>query len=343
MRRYTLLAVLLLCGASFTLTDASAESPGYILLPLRTLGVSDTTEAVFRDLLSGELESGGLSVTAASAVGLRLLEGRDACDAAPCAADALHETGSSHVIYGSLSRLGEKVVVRLHALRAGEESPYFSDLISAITEEDLDAVARRFAAGIVSGRPSADRANVDSVTEEESRIPQRRAARRGIGLRAGFIFPVGDSYAKADRLTALKFAFKYETRDFFIETTPVLGVAWGDGNADWTLLDLFAARIFGVGDIASYAGGGLGVHSVRLERKIPVVYDDPYYGGYSYEDVTSQSETTLSLDAGVGLLALRTYSLEIVVDLRYHYIFSDFKELGGKGAHGIALTFGTSG
>ncbi len=41
-------------------------------------------------------------------------------------------------------------------------------------------------------------------------------------------------------------------------------------------------------------------------------------------------------------MALRTYDLSIIVDSGYHVVFADFDEVGGKGAHGFSLTFGTS-
>lgn len=94
-----------------------------------------------------------------------------------------------------------------------------------------------------------------------------------------------------------------------------------------------------MGDFTPHVGAGLGVHSVHVERM--GTYDS---GGtlYSYPTSRSQSETTLTADIGAGLLALRTYDFVIVVELRYHYVFADFDRLGGDGAHGLAITFGTS-
>lgn len=39
---------------------------------------------------------------------------------------------------------------------------------------------------------------------------------------------------------------------------------------------------------------------------------------------------------------LRTFDYTIVVDVRYHYVFSDFDVVGRRGAHGISISFGTA-
>jgi len=292
----------------------AVSAPQTLVLPLRTIGVSDTTAAVVGDLLQGELEGHGVTVFPANRLAADTPRGESACDDVACAGAAAENYEVSQVVYGSLSRLGYKIILRIRALRAGEAAPYYTDQLTSTTEEDLDAVVRRVADGIAAGRPNAERATVATVTEPETLEPRRRASRTGIGVRAGFIFPVADSYAGLDRLTSARLAFKYETRDYFIDTTPV-------------------------GDFAPYLGAGVGVHSLHLEKPIPAETYPPYY---YYDSSISQQETTLAVDLGFGLLALRTYDLSIVLDVRYHIVVADFDKLGGKGAHGVSIMFGTS-
>lgn len=316
-----------LCGS------ATAQT---LVLPLRTIGVNDTTATVVGDLLAGELESRGMVMLATSRLNDDFRRAGAACDDPECAAAIAANHGASQVVYGSLSRLGDKIIFRIRALRAGETTPFYMDQLTATSIEDLDTVVRRAADGLAAGRSSADRATVDTVTQLETLEPRRRANRRGVGLRAGFLFPVDDSYGGNDRLTSLRLAFKYESRNYFIESTPFLGFSWSGSTVEWTILDLFGARIFGGSDLASYAGVGLGVHSLNVERRVNIVTP------YSYETSSQDSETTLTTDVGVGFIALRTYDLSIIVDLRYHFVFSSFGLAGGRGAHGFALRFGTS-
>lgn len=196
----------ILALSSLSVLSPTAAAAQTLVLPLRTIGVSDTTATVVGDLLAGELESRGIAILPASRQADHP-RGDAACDDAACAADAAANHGASQVVYGSLSRLGDKIILRIRALRTGETTPSYMDQLTSTTEEDLDAVVRRAADGLAS---------------------------------------------------------------------------------------------------------------------------------------SSQAETTLTTDLGVGLMALRTYDLSIIVDLRYHIVWADFDAVGGKGAHGISLTFGTS-
>lgn len=333
-RALAILALFVGCG-----TPVAIGQTGTLVLPFRTVGVSDTTATVTRDLLAGELETRGLVILERGGVSTQP-SGPQGCDEVGCAATLAQERQAAQVVFGSLNRLGDKIIVRAHALRVGEATAYYNDQISALTEEDLDTVMRRIAEGIAAGKANSDQATVESVTREETKKPRRREGRSGLGLRAGFIFPADDSYG-GDRLTSLRLAYKFESRDFLIESTALLGLAWGDDCAEWTPLDVFAARIFGRGDVAGYLGGGLGMRVVHVERDFK---DESCTPGLYYDCMDSRGEnaTALSADVGGGLIAFRTYSYQVVVDLRYHYIFEDYEELGGHGAHGFLLTFGTS-
>jgi hypothetical protein len=329
----TLLAGLLLAGIFVTAGRAQT-----LILPFRTVGVSDTTASVTRDLLAGELETRGVSVLGRDPT---LPSGPRGCDETGCAADLARRRRAAQVVFGTLSRLGGKVIVRVRALRPEDAAPYYADQLTALTEDDLDTVMRRVAESLVAGRANSERATIESVTREEARIPRRREGRSGIGLQAGFLFPDGDSYG-GEHLTSLRLVYKFEARGFLIQSTALLGLAWGHGALEWTPLDVFAARVFGVGDLSAYLGGGLGVRSTRIRRDVPC---EPGCSPPALcEGLCSESEgtTTLSAEVGGGILAFRTYSYEVVVDLRYHYLFAGFDRVGGKGAHGIVLSFGTS-
>jgi TolB-like protein len=318
-------------------TVTAADPSRTLVLPFRTIGVSDTTAAVVADLLRGDLERHGVQVISAASLGAGATTGDSACDDVECATAAAKRAGATQVVYGSMSRLGGKVIVGVRALRTGETKPFYFDQLSANTVDDLDAVVRRIGDTLAAGEVNAGRATIENVTAAETLEPRRRASNAGVSVRAGFLFPFPDSYGGVDRLTSLRLAVKYETTNHFIETTPLLGFAWRGSTLEWTALDVFAARILSTADFAPYLGAGLGVHAVHLEQKTRV-----YSPLGSYDRSASQSETTLTADVGCGLLALRTFDFRLIVDLRYHAVFSGFDRLGGHGAHGIALTFGTS-
>ncbi len=330
------LVVLLLAILAGSLA-APARAATTLVLPLKTLGVSDTTAAVAREILIQELTQRGTKVLLIRTLSQPVPTGAEACADPECARELGDSFPVNQVVYGSLSRLGEKILVQVECLRLADAKPFYSDRLSSLTEEDLDTVMMRVAEGIASGRPNSDRASVDSVTEDETQKPRRRATRSGLGFRGGAMLPVGDSYGGSDGMTSLQLVYKVETNRFMLETTSLLGLAWGDGNAEWTLLDIFAAKVFNNGDLAPFFGGGLGLRAMNVERTYPAGE-----GTYSYEHSRSQSATALSVDIGAGLMLLRTYDTHFVLELRYHHVFEDFEEIGGDGAHGFTLTFGTS-
>jgi hypothetical protein len=334
---------LVVLAALFATTALAAEpAPRTLVLPLRSIGVSDTTVRVSHDLLTGSLQDLGVSVFVVSSGESPLPSGPDACDAPGCAAELGRQYGAGQVVYGSLSKLGTKIIARLSVVRVGETDPYYRDQLAATSEEDLDRVMRRFAEGIAAGKPSSDRASVESVTQQETQTPVRRATRAGFGVRAGFLFPTGNSFGGTDRMTNLRPVFRYEMRDYQIETTTLLGFTWGEGSLDWTMLDLNALRLFGTRDMASYLGLGVGVHTVTVDRPQLVTVDTGYGPPYTYSQSYTQTETAPTLDVIAGVMAMRTYDFTIVLDVRYHHVFDNFDKVGGKGAHGLLISFGTS-
>lgn len=333
MRRYPFLPVLALL-----VTSASWAST--LVAPLQPVGLDEQTALVSTGLLRDGLSARGVQIVAFPPDAVPPSMTADAA-----AISALGQSaGADTVVYGSLSKLGSKIICAIHAHKVGQPASFFNDQLNSMTIEDLDVVMRRFAEAIAAGESRVGAPSIDTITQAETYEPRTHASRRGFGMRAGFLFPAGDSYGNADRLVSIRMPFKYETHDAMIETTMLTGLAWGGENnrkegwaIDWTILDLYGARIYGVKDRATYLGGGLGVHAIRVERGENIYcYDYPCDWG------NDQALTTLTADLGAGMIFLRTRDFQVIVDLRYHVTFSSFDEVGDKGAHGLALTFGTT-
>jgi hypothetical protein len=333
MRQARLALLLWLAVVGFAV-PAGSEPLLTLVLPLRSTGVDETTVNAVGDLLRAELENRGIALVPSSQL-KDLPRGDSACDDVECANAAAAATGAGRIVYGTLTRLGNKIIFHVRAVWIGETMPDYADQVTAATEEDLDVVCRRVAESIAAGRPDARHATIGTVTQEETLEPRRRATRSGLGLRAGFLFPANGSYGNADRLTSLGLVIRYETPTFFVQSTPLVGFAWRGDTVEWTPFDLFLARIFGVGDFSPYVGAGLGISALHVQKNLTVAFGD-----YLYPSSTSQSSTSLAADLDVGLLMLRTYDFAIVLDVRYHYVFEDFDAIGGNGAHGLALRFG---
>ena len=317
--------------------------PRTLVLPPRTIGVDAETARVFTSLLAGELESRRVPIVPASTLPQDAPSGEAACDESPCATELARGAGAERVVFGTLTRLGTKIIVRIRSQATEAPEPDYSDQITATRESDLDAVARRIAETLAGGRPDASRASVLSITEQETKSPRRRASNAGIGLRGQVLLPVADSYGGASQLAGFRMTSRYETpTGIFIESTPIVGLMWGSGNVDWTILDVAVGRVLGTGDSAPYFLGGLGLHTVHVERTVPYTYTDPYYGTYPYNRTASENATTLSGEVGLGWMLLRTYDFSLLADIRYHAVFGAFDHVDGKGAHGVIVSFGTT-
>ena len=329
-----------LLGVSLGANSVAANTPSLTLvLPLRSTSVSDTTLTVCRQLLIGSLQDMGVPVRDAVDEDATLPSGAAACADPACASQLGAEHHASQVVYGTISRLGTKIIARIDVIRDGETAPYYRDQLVATTQEDLDRVMRRFAEGIAAGRPNSDRASVESVTNVETITPLRRATRTGFGLRAGFLFPTAGSFGGADRLTSLRGVYKYELRDFQIETTTLGGFAWGQGSFDWTMLDVGVTRLFTTNDVTPFVGASLGLHSVTVQERHPSLTYSPYY---SYYSPRQESKTAPTFDVYAGILMMRTYDFQTVLEVRFHLVLDEFREVNGKGANGVMVSFGTS-
>ena len=329
--------------AALASASHAQTAPRTLVLPPRTVGIDPQTARVFASLLAGELESRRVPIVPASGLPADLPAGEGACDESPCAIDLARGAGAERVVFGTLTRLGSKVIVRIRSQATEAAEADYSDQITASRESDLDAVARRIAETLAGGRPDASRASIRSITEQETIAPRRRASNTGIGLRGEVLFPVADSYGGGSQLAGFRMTSRYETPSgIFIESTPVVGLLWGGGSVEWTILDVAVGRVLGDGDSSPYFLGGLGLHSVHVERKLPYTYTDPYNGTYTYDRTVSQNATTMTGEVGLGWMLLRTYDFSILADVRYHVVFGSFDRAGGKGAHGLMVSFGTT-
>ena len=97
------------------------------------------------------------------------------------------------------------------------------------------------------------------------------------------------------------------------------------------MLDVYVTWTPAHGDMAPYAGAGLGLHGLRLEREGT---------GVPFSGRRDEKAMTLSVALGGGMTLFRTYDFQVGVDLRYQRLLNDFAEVGGDGAQGVALTFG---
>lgn len=247
------------------------------------------------------------------------------CGSADCAREAGVEIGARTVVYGSLIRLGSKLRVAAFAsdVQTGKTSGVADLAIGS--EEELDTAATRIAPVLIGDRANTTQtAELGTLTSKETDPDLRRGGDHGVVVRLGGVVPTNNGYSGANAGAEVGLSYAFETRNFLIE--PRVAVRWNlnPSGADefWEVpIEIGGYYIFGRGDVAPFAGGGVGIRylSDRRER----------------ETVIGQTIQTRSIDPQQddawafggflrgGIMVLRTYDVRLSLSLEYNISFVD--------------------
>jgi TolB-like protein len=314
---FSLLLLLALASISF------GAGP-YADLPFVPTGVDSITARVASGLLLSELRAQGIAVV-------------DRRDVAPTESpqEAARLAGSDieMAVYGSLSQLGNRILVEVNVVNVATGEVVHNDRLSSESAEDLETVIRRLAVGIITGKKASATATVETVTAAEDKTPRRRATFSSAGLRAGYMWPTDNSWAGVTKMWAVDFVYGYETAKWQLEVVPFLGFRGGSTNNnsafDWAIFDFNFHYFLTQTDISPYLGGGLGFHSVYAHEAAQ--------GSYGAKE---DRGTGFALNAGGGIMFFRTYNFRLTADLRYQYVASTFEDLDHNQAQGFMFTIG---
>lgn len=330
---FILITLMVLSLLLLTLGRALAEEPVRLaVFDLQPIGVDPATVQATGQLLRNDLAGTGRFSVVEEGEMQRVLGQGTMCYDSRCAAESGRRLGAHKALVGSLSRLGEKIIVELRLVDVASAQVEYSDRMASTTVEDLDAVIQRMAKSVASGKPVEGTAEVGLIVQEEAREPLRRQNFFTVGGKIGYLFPTGDSWGQADRLLCLDWVTRYETNDFFVESLVGYRYQLNEDNGAFDVPIEFS--IFYVpsrSDFSPYFGGGLGIHWIGARR-----WDEN--GDHGNDDDERWTNNGLALNLGGGLMGFRTYDFRIIVDLRYSLVMAD---LGGQDTHqGIMLTFG---
>lgn len=319
--RFRWLTLSLIC-----LTPLVADAAQYGVLHLKPVGVSyATTEAVATLLLSDLINYGHtvLSPDAMDDAAGDILE----CYESECAAEAGAQANVDHVIYGSVSRLGEKHIVQLSIVNVLTKEVIWAGSLAAKSAEDLDTVVKRLAKSISEGKKAEETVEVGMITEEEAKKPTRRRVFHTWGATAGMVVPLG-GYSEVSALYNLGWLYWYETPHLAFEVAGYFtfpgniesGTAMEFCPVEFSLLYMLSKK-----DISPYFGGGIGFGWLVVESEAPYLYSETGYG--------------LTLNAGGGLVFMRTYDIRVILDARYHINLADIPNVEGP-HHGLKFSIG---
>lgn len=193
--------VLLLC-ALLSCASLSLGAGPYAVLPFVPVGMDSITARVASGLLLSELRAQGIAVV-------------DKWDVAPTESpqDAARLAGSDveMAVYGSLSQLGNKILAEVNVVKVATSEIVYNDRLTSQSTEDLEAVMRRLAKGVATGKKMSETVTVESVTAAEAQTPRRRASFSSVGLKVGYLWPMEDSWGGMTKMTVVDFVYRYET------------------------------------------------------------------------------------------------------------------------------------
>ena len=330
---FVLITLVVLSILLFTIGRTLAEETARLaVFDLEPIGVDPATVQATAQLLRNDLAGTGRYSVVDEGEMRRILGQSAMCYDSQCAAENGRRLGVQKALVGSLSRLGEKIIVELRLVDVATGGVEYSDRMASTTVEDLDTVISRMAQSVASGKPVEKTAEVGLIVQEEAKEPLRRKNFFSVGGKIGYLFPTGDSWGQADRLLCLDWVTRYETNDFFVESLIGYRYQLNEDNGAFDVPIEFS--IFYVpsrSDFSPYFGGGLGIHWIGAKR-----WDEN--GDHDDDEDERWTNNGLALNVGGGLMGFRTYDFRFVVDLRYSIVMAD---LGGQDTHqGIMLTFG---
>jgi hypothetical protein len=309
------LALFAICIIPLTMNAAE-----YGVLHLKSVGVSYATTETVASLLANDLTTHGhtvLNPDAMDEAAGEILE----CYQSECAADAGAVAEVERVIFGSVSTLGEKHIVQVSVVDVATREVIWAGSLAAKTAEDLDTVVKRLAKSISEGKKPEETVEVELVTAEEGKKPMRRRVFHTLGTTAGMVVPL-DGYAGSGSLYNLGWLYWYETPRLVAEVAGYAtfpgnvetGKAWEFCPVEFSLLYMLSKK-----DISPYFGGGVGFGGLIL---------DPGEAAYG-----------VTLNAGGGLVLMRTYDFRFIIDARYHVNLANVPNVAGP-HHGFKFSIG---
>jgi TolB-like protein len=287
------------------------------VLPLAGSGIDVSTQETTHMLLVSEI-SKLKKYEVVSKSEIEALVWDRGCAEMACAIEIGKQANAQKVVFGSLNKLGEKIILQYNLVDVVTGETLLSDDLSATRVEDLDQVAKRVAASIVQQVPAAKTVGVGLVTEQESQETKTRKATSSSGIGWGYLYPK-KGYDDRDPVFVWDFRSIYEMRHIAVDA--VMGFRQGFA------LNVGILYVPGLKDFSPFVGAGVGFHGVSHEQ---------YHVGYDYSDNYDGNRRVDGFEFlfKCGLLAFRTYDFRVVATVEYSMTFNDYND------RAIVLTLG---
>lgn len=308
MKTYPFLMIVLFFLYFSLATGQTLPSGKLAILPFHSLGMDEITLKSAESLLRLEIRKlNQLEVIAEKDVEQAV--GEEICVEVPCAVEIGNKLQVDQVVFCKLITLGQKIIVEFTLVDVLNQKIILVDKLSANSVEDLDVVMKRVALSVVRRESTEKSAQVDLITEKETETPRRRGSRKFTGFSFGYLYPQ-KGYDEEDRSFTMDFRTGAEISDFAIG----MQMAIRKGFA----MNIFSHYLFTKKDFCPYLGGAFGFHWVSHQEYI--IEENGIWRE------TKKRGDGFELLANGGLLAFRTYNIQIIVNLAYSYTLNDYDD-----------------
>jgi hypothetical protein len=252
------------------------------------------------------------------------------------AAESAKAHGAAQVLVGNIMTIGGKQFLTYQLVDAASAAVALADKFELPPMDEFPAMADRIAVSIVEKKPYGETIEPENVTEPEvsPRFKHPRKPYAGMFLTAGYLFLATPRPAVgrfnpyfSTNLVNLNVSVSFETQQML--TMLQVGLLRGNHDEADITFDLLGNYVAGKGDFAPFFGGGIGITR------------------FSWTDTTGEMNHNdgLSLNAGVGMLGLRTYYFRLMAAAYLNYTLASNDWAGvanSKNMPGFKVMFGVS-
>ena len=229
------------------------------------------------------------------------------------------EKGCSKYIIAEFTRLGESVIMSFKLYSVDKEAPVWDDRLKARNPDDFDPIIQRVARNIGTKNKAVDDSDIYSVTEQETKTPQRKGVNAYIGMSVGGLMAV---QPEVEVFAGLDFWLLYDAQVI------LFGIDWdmyglgGDTPLDYMDFAISAYYPFGTRAITPFVGGGLAFSQTEYESKVPraerYTDSDVYSYNYRSDDYEYNDESSgLTGFVGGGVMFNRSSRVMFVAQVKY--------------------------
>lgn len=319
----------ILASLAFLSPAAANQKPDWVLASLKNRGVDKNAAITFQELMVSELTEATKKTVSLSKV---------ECAEKACALKIGKDTKAKFVVFGSLSSLGQKIMVTVTAINPSNGKVRATSRLSVDKIEDLESAANRLARAVVHKKSVDQTAELGNITQQEAKPDIRKEGYRGIQLRLQTFQPLGDSLQQQ---LGMRFdvGYWFETRNFAIE--PSVGFGGNisddeDGTYGVFKFDIAGHYILGRGNIAPYLGIGAGIRHLSEERMVE--FEEGDFVTITSRQLKQDQAWGPAIFARSGLLFLRTYKMHLALNIDYELVFLDLHE--AQRVHGVLAGLG---